>query len=288
MKYELDPYHQNTPNQELLDDLKRVASELRKDKVTGDEYAVKGKFAVTTIARRFGTWNSALEKAGLNATVYQNKSSKELLDDLKKVAAELGKDSITQNEYTDKGKFGITTITARFGSWNKALQRAGLELTLNLNISEKELFENIEAVWISLGRQPKRNEMLRPISKYSERPYYNKFGTWRKALEAFVEFINSDNNQIQETEELERQTTTPELSGNEPVFKHKTKRFPNERLKVQVLMRDGNKCRLCGITLTGENIHFDHIKPWSKGGETVLENLQILCAQHNHAKGNII
>ncbi len=58
-------------------------------------------------------------------------------------------------------------------------------------------------------------------------------------------------------------------------------------MKVQVLMRDGNKCRLCGIILTGKNIHFDHIKPWSKGGETVLENLQILCEHHNLAKGNL-
>jgi len=73
----------------------------------------------------------------------------------------------------------------------------------------------------------------------------------------------------------------------EIIFKHKTKRNPSERLKVQVLMRDGNKCRLCGITVTGENIHFDHILAWSKGGETVLENIQVLCALHNLAKGNL-
>jgi len=73
----------------------------------------------------------------------------------------------------------------------------------------------------------------------------------------------------------------------EQVSKHKTRRFPSERLKVQVLMRDGNKCRLCGIIVTGANIHFDHIKPWSKGGETVLENLQVLCELHNLAKGTL-
>jgi len=70
-------------------------------------------------------------------------------------------------------------------------------------------------------------------------------------------------------------------------FKHKTKRFPSERLKVQVLMRDGNKCRLCGVILTGDNIHFDHILAWSKGGETTLANIQVLCKTHNLAKGNI-
>ncbi|THU38508.1 HNH endonuclease [Niastella caeni] len=29
----------------------------------------------------------------------------------------------------------------------------------------------------------------------------------------------------------------------------------------------------------GDDIHFDHIKPWAKGGETILENLQILCSK---------
>jgi len=77
------------------------------------------------------------------------------------------------------------------------------------------------------------------------------------------------------------------MSGSEILYKHKTKRNPSERLKVQVLMRDGNKCRLCGITVTGDNIHFDHIFPWSKGGETVLENIQVLCETHNLAKGNL-
>jgi len=38
--------------------------------------------------------------------------------------------------------------------------------------------------------------------------------------------------------------------------------------------------------VTGDNTHFDQIKPWSKGGETVLENLQVLCAKHNLAKGD--
>jgi 5-methylcytosine-specific restriction endonuclease McrA len=52
-------------------------------------------------------------------------------------------------------------------------------------------------------------------------------------------------------------------------------------------MRDGNKCRLCGIIVTGNNIHFDHIQPWSKGGETTLENLQVLCDTHNLAKGDL-
>ncbi|MFI5137884.1 MAG: homing endonuclease associated repeat-containing protein [Sphingobacteriales bacterium] len=217
---------------------------------------------------------------------HRNTPDKELLDDLKRVADKLGKNNLTQREYDEPGKYSSRTVQKRFKNWNNALQKAGLEITVQQNISDKELYENIEEVWISLGRQPKYDEIKKPLSKYSTGPYDKRFGTWRKALEAFVEFINSDNDQNQETEKIEE--NTPDIIGeNEIIFKHKTKRAPSERLKVQVLMRDGNKCRLCGITVTGENIHFDHILAWSKGGETVLENLQVLCATHNLAKGNV-
>lgn len=216
---------------------------------------------------------------------HYNIPDQDFLDDLKAVCNRLGRNNITMREYDKIGKYTSGTIHRRFGTWHKALMAVGIELTVNKNISEKELFENIEHVWITLGRQPTDREMRQPLSKYSKSPYLNKFGTWRKALEAFIEFINADNDQSQEVEQVE---IVEEISKeSEIVFKHKTKRLPSERLKVQVLMRDGNKCRLCGITVTGDNIHFDHIQPWSKGGETVLENLQVLCETHNLAKGNL-
>lgn len=214
-----------------------------------------------------------------------NTPEQELLDDLKNVADKFPNGTMTKNEYNEIGKFSSGTMERRFGSWNKALEKARVKINVQYIISEKELFQNIEDVWIHLGRQPLNNEMKAPLSKYSEKPYRNKFGTWRKALEAFVDFIDSDNDQNQEVEQEEMFAEIAKKT--EIIFKHKTKRIPSERLKVQVLMRDGNKCRLCGITVTGDNIHFDHIQPWSKGGETVLENLQVLCETHNLAKGNL-
>lgn len=214
-----------------------------------------------------------------------NGSDQELLDDMKKVADKRGSNSLTGREYDESGKFSSATIARRFGSWNNALEKAGLQIIFTANISEKELFENLEDVWIKIGRQPTRRGMKQPLSKYSERGYVTKFGSWKKALKAFVDFINS------ETEDgnpntIEERNCDAEMK-TEIVYRHKTKRQPSERLKVQVLMRDGNKCRLCGITVTGDNIHFDHIKPWTKGGETILENLQVLCSTHNIAKGDL-
>ena len=51
----------------------------------------------------------------------------------------------------------------------------------------------------------------------------------------------------------------------------------------EVFERDQRRCQRCGTT-DGE-MHLDHIHPWSKGGSNTVDNLQILCARCNLAKG---
>lgn len=68
------------------------------------------------------------------------------------------------------------------------------------------------------------------------------------------------------------------------------------RFRRVVLIRDNFTCQGCGArpTFTNEHgivvpdlgqLHVDHITPFSKGGETKLENLQVLCAKCNLRKG---
>jgi hypothetical protein len=53
-------------------------------------------------------------------------------------------------------------------------------------------------------------------------------------------------------------------------------------VKLEVWKRDKGRCVKCGCQ---DNLHFDHIIPYSKGGSSlVAENIQILCARHNIAK----
>ena len=215
----------------------------------------------------------------------RNTPDNELIDDLRRVAENLSINKISSRQYNDNGaKYTAGTIATRFGTWSKALEKAGLNLTHQRYVSEEDLFKNLEDVWLNFGKQPKFRNMKPPISKYSIYQYESKFGSWIKSLEAFIKFINSKtgiNKEVHpEGEDLENDSVKEN-------FLNTKKRNPSERLKVQVLMRDGNKCRLCGTTVTGNDIHFDHIFPWSKGGETTLENLQVLCKPHNLAKGNL-
>lgn len=53
-------------------------------------------------------------------------------------------------------------------------------------------------------------------------------------------------------------------------------------VKLEVWKRDGGKCAICGAT---DELHFDHVLPFSKGGTSlVATNVQLLCARHNLAK----
>lgn len=53
-------------------------------------------------------------------------------------------------------------------------------------------------------------------------------------------------------------------------------------VKLEVWKRDKGQCVQCG---SKDNLHFDHILPYSKGGTSLRpENIQLLCARHNLQK----
>jgi hypothetical protein len=53
-------------------------------------------------------------------------------------------------------------------------------------------------------------------------------------------------------------------------------------VKLEVWKRDKGLCVECG---SNNNLHFDHILPYSKGGTSLkAENIQLLCARHNLEK----
>jgi len=63
---------------------------------------------------------------------------------------------------------------------------------------------------------------------------------------------------------------------------HPRRRVIPTSVKLVVWRRDGGRCVECGST---DELHFDHIVPFSKGGTSVRpENVQLLCARHNLQK----
>ena len=214
-------------------------------------------------------------------------SDEKLLDDLRRCAKVNGRDTITRTEYEEIGKAHPITFYRRFGSWCTALRLAGLQPTgWKRGITDEELFENIKLLWISLGRQPSLSEVKKPISQFAVKPYQSRFGTWTKALRAFVEWVNSDSPE-----------ESPQLAGSKTAdsivrrvsTKRRTRREISERQRFRILVRDGFHCSACGaspLTQRDIELHVDHIVPWSQGGETTDDNLETKCKRCNLGKGN--
>ena len=304
MEFKLNEYHRNVSDEELLKDILRVAKSLNKDTITIKEYVDNGgKYHSSTISRRFNGWINAIQMAGLTPPQSQiNKSGvseEDLIEDLKSVANKLKKQTFTTTEYSYYGKYSKEIAFRKFKTWNNALLAAGLEPfdhplggTKN-KISEYACFEEIERIWIELGRQPTSTDIKNGVSRYSLHAYERRFGTWRKSLEAFVKYINSEY-EIEITDEKENEENNTisinyQQPSNKPV--HKTKRDINLRLRFKVMQRDNFKCCICGASPAKDPsvvLHIDHIIPWSKGGETTIDNLQTLCSKCNLGKSDLL
>lgn len=77
-----------------------------------------------------------------------------------------------------------------------------------------------------------------------------------------------------------------ELIDEGEIFPEANKRPPIPKDVVDTVWnRDRGKCVYCG---SNENLHLDHIIPFSKGGDTSVENLQLLCQKCNLEKSNKI
>lgn len=205
----------------------------------------------------------------------------ELLDDLRRCAKRIGRDTITIAEYGEMGRAHPSTIQRRFGSWMKALEMAGLKPSRSeIGISDDKLFTNLKVIWEALGRQPSYMEVRAPVSAYSAGTYENRFGSWSRALQEFVEWVNGEKPYVP------TDTTESEHAASP---KRRTKREISERQRFRILVRDGFRCKACGaspLDNPGTELHVDHILPWSRGGETVDENLATKCKRCNLGKGN--
>lgn len=227
----------------------------------------------------------------------QNIPEEELLEDLRKAASPSryhqrlrdlrlsplpvreGVVILTENQYRMRGKYGVSTICKRFGTWARALERAGLRCRSNL-ISYEDLLENLRQAWLKMGRQPTHNDLKPPVSKYRGHLYTTAFGSWVNALEMFSMYVNDREayDKLKLKRELKRKTTNG-----------RRRRKPGRHLRYEVLKRDNYTCKACGrspATNPGLGLEADHIVPYSKGGETIMDNLQTLCEDCNMGKSN--
>ena len=289
MKYDLNPDNRDQPDDVLLDDLRSVVTRLGAKELTREAYEKAGRFSPATIAARFGGWGLALESAGLGSSRHFGVTREECIEDLKRIARHLALECLTVAQYLEHGRFSEKPFNRHFGGWVRALEAAGLEVSgkFHLRASNENLFENLEAVWQRLGRQPTVNDMFPPASRFSAHAYKRRFGGFRKALEAFVAASRQTIPAIAQPEAV---PPGPEGLATERSIRPGGSRSIGWRLRYEVLKRDRFTCQACGRSPARDLdtvLEVDHVMPWSRGGATVESNLQTLCDRCNGGKGAV-
>lgn len=294
-------------NEALLKEIRRVAGLLPDDsKLTQATYqGLSPRVSASVIRRRFGGWKEALEHAGLGqlyvgktvSTKMRSKpgrglSDADLLAEMKRVYVLLGCGWLTRDEFNAHSSLNDDTIRRRFGSFRNALVTAGIpgHPGKAKQHTDEQCFENIVEVWTHYGRPPTYREMFGPPSMVQGKTYIIRWGTWRRALKAFIDWQNADqrlegpDEQLPVSNILESPITSVQI-------KEPDSREVRPGLRFKVFQRDRFRCVACGRSPAlslGVELHADHILAVANGGKTSIENLQTLCRECNLGKGRML
>jgi len=295
--FKLNTYNKNISKQDLIDDLIRTSKKIGDKYLSMSLYEKNGKYSATPFIKQFGSWILALEAAKLptQRTIdeYKKISDDILIKDIKRVAKLCNKRTITTKDYVENGLYRVQTILHRFDSWNSALKKAKLPLTEYKIITDIDLFNEIERLWMEKGAQPTTTDIKCGKSIYSLNTFSRHFGGFRNALEKFLQYIdNKDSYTVSISQPSKPDKEEKAITKQkDKIVKHKTPREINTTLRFKVLKRDNFKCCACGASPAKDpnvELHIDHIIPWSKGGETTIDNLQTLCSKCNLGKKDML
>lgn len=177
------PAGRRIPDKALLAELRRLASEMEKTP-SEEDMRHHGNHSINTYKHRFGSWNEAIETAGLDPNPDRRERSREaLLADIEQAADDLGRPP-TRREMSEYTEFDPITYRNRFGSWNQALKAAGLDSRpAQERVSDDELLAELQHLASDLEKPPTTTDMEQK-GEFSSGTYYKRFDSWSDALEA--------------------------------------------------------------------------------------------------------
>ena len=122
--------------EQLLFYLQKLSKNLKRTPKIVDMNKNKKYPSASTYMTRFGSWNNALKHANLNINYKKQFSKKDLIEDLKLLAKDLG--SVPKTKDLTKKKWMATGSTYRkyFGSWKNALNSAKLIKISTTNLKQ--------------------------------------------------------------------------------------------------------------------------------------------------------
>ena len=108
----------------------------------------------------------------------------QILQEIKRVAESIAPNRLTRKIFLRESSIPETRIRYYFGSWNEAVQAAGLEPNPPVlhasgykRLPDEELLKEIGRLWKQFGRRP-TEALMNSKGKYSVKPYAKKWGTF--------------------------------------------------------------------------------------------------------------
>lgn len=222
-----------------------------------------------------------------------------ILTELEKAAKHFDYTEFAWRDFNKIADISATTVKKHFGSWKsglaalkKNLQTKGLDLrprpfAPNRVYSDKEMFDEMARIWAKVGQRPSRYEWEESDPKIAYQTYKQRFGGWTNSCMKFIEYKMGSAIHTDEDVSVRKETVIDSIVSIRP--KPESSRAVPLSVRLKVLDKDNFRCRFCGRSPASEmgvKLHIDHIIPFSKGGKTVVDNLQTLCFDCNMGKSN--
>jgi hypothetical protein len=168
----------------LLKELERVADDLGRIPSTADMNE-HGQYSASMFTKFFGSWTNALDKLDREEVTFEQENDdstdgsattekKALIDELKRLSNEID-GLVKATDMRERGAYAVNKYTGTFGSWDEALNRAGID-------RETQLLNEIERVWEQLGRRPSAVEM-NEHGRVSATTITKYFDSWKTACQ---------------------------------------------------------------------------------------------------------
>ena len=288
------PYLPEYTPEAVLEEIRRVAALVDHPVLSVSRFNRLARADGDTIIRHFGSWKTALQRAGLGHRFSGSKgmrekrrSDEEILSDIREAAAER-KLTVLRSGDLKRAGVPLGLLCWRFGTVENAVKKAGLGYASDWRRrTPAECRRNLLKVWRHYGRAPCHREIKLPPSTIGSGPYVRLYGGWKKALAAFAERMEND-------PAVKASIAHRAGAGIERTRHRRSRLHPEDKRKVplglrfQVLQRDRFRCTACGASPAEDpacKLHVDHVVAFSRGGRTEIGNLRTLCALCNLGKG---
>ena len=149
------------------------------------------------------------------------------------------------------------------------------------SLTESYLLEKLREATKLLGRSVSHRDMRKLPDFPGDTVYSARFGSWNKAKKLAGLSL------IDQVEAAKRTVETKVVRYN--FIKGGKNKKSSLRMRFKMLHRDNFTCQYCGRTPQhGAVLVADHVRPLSKGGENILNNLITSCFECNSGKADVL